>query len=669
MDMGIKISDRDMELIKKEMFNLEDPATLPTSFILENKRITGMPGEMEPRITVRDVCETVKEYDYEGRCPGTGLEVKTTVTVYSDYPVYEIRSVYRNIGETETPIVRDILGFDGAFWGENAKLVYNSGEFCSEHGYEKTIEPFTHEMWKELRPSAGRPCDQGFPYFKVLFDGCGLNLAIGWPAQWKAEFGILDGGIRFKGGQDVTCMKIKPGETVIAPRVTVMAYEGDYDRGVNVWRRWYCKYILPKNIKPYLSVSYNGGGREFQESTQENQLEYIKKYADSGIPYTNWWVDAGWYDCRTDLPEGENGRLWYVTGSWYADPERYPEGFGPISEELKKHGMELLLWFEPERVRKDTELYKDHPEWLLNAEEKEDGNCGICKNWILDIGKKDCCDWLIDRVDKLIKDYGIAWYRQDFNFPPLRFWRENETYDRQGAVENQYVQGYLRFWDGILERNPALKIDSCASGGRRNDLETMRRSVPLHPTDYGYGYQYICQAFFRNLMEWLPYTRTASNDWSLEDGTYPDYDHVKNRPADYFTRIATLSPFFAPGFSTEPTEEDFLVTRIWERASKIFVQCDFYPLSKQDKTPKAFYVTEYVRPEEGVGMIQAVRHTQCETEYMKVFLKDVDESATYRFDEMKSGRVIEMSGKDLAENGFDIALEKRGAAVWFYAFS
>ena len=69
----------------------------------------------------------------------------------------------------------------------------------------------------------------------------------------------------------------------------------------------------------------------------------------------------------------------------------------------------------------------------------------------------------------------------------LPIWIRNEAEDRIGAIENLHVQGYLKFWDELILRNPGLWIDSCASGGRRNDLETMRRAVPLHYTDMGYG--------------------------------------------------------------------------------------------------------------------------------------------------------------------------------------
>ena len=83
-----------------------------------------------------------------------------------------------------------------------------------------------------------------------------------------------------------------------------------------------------------------------------------------------------------------------------------------------------------------------------------------------------------------MKREGVDFYRQDYNIDPLNFWRDADEPDRQGISEIRYVEGYLAYWDALLERNPGLRIDSCASGGRRNDLETMRRAVPLLRSDY-----------------------------------------------------------------------------------------------------------------------------------------------------------------------------------------
>jgi alpha-galactosidase len=88
---------------------------------------------------------------------------------------------------------------------------------------------------------------------------------------------------------------------------------------------------------------------------------------------------------------------------------------------------------------------------------------------------------------------------------PIDYWRGNDAPDRQGITENFHVQGYLAYWDELRKRNPQLIIDSCASGGRRNDLETMRRAIPLHPTDYNYADLSAKQAFHHSLSQWIPY--------------------------------------------------------------------------------------------------------------------------------------------------------------------
>ena len=67
---------------------------------------------------------------------------------------------------------------------------------------------------------------------------------------------------------------------------------------------------------------------------------------------------------------------------------------------------------------------------------------------------------------------------------PLEYWHAADALDRQGITEVRHVEGYLAYWDELRRRHPDLLIDSCASGGRRNDLETMRRSVPLWRTDW-----------------------------------------------------------------------------------------------------------------------------------------------------------------------------------------
>ena len=166
----------------------------------------------------------------------------------------------------------------------------------------------------------------------------------------------------------------------------------------------------------------------------------------------------------------------------------------------------FMLWFEPERVGDPNSwLGKNHPQWLLP------------NDWggsILDEGNPAARKWLTDHISAMIESQGLDWYREDMNGGgPCPAWRKNDAPDRQGMTENLYVQGHLAFWDELRRRHPRLRIDSCASGGRRNDLETMRRAVPLLRSDFQYphmpGVVEGNQAHTYGLSFWLPFQGTG----------------------------------------------------------------------------------------------------------------------------------------------------------------
>lgn len=113
----------------------------------------------------------------------------------------------------------------------------------------------------------------------------------------------------------------------------------------------------------------------------------------------------------------------------------------------------------------------------------------------------------------MLKKAGISIYRQDYNIDPLGHWlsRDSENApDRWGITENHYVTGYLAYWDSLIAENPEMMLDSCASGGRRNDLETVRRSVSLHKTDADYSDFTRKQAMHYSFYQWLPISELRS---------------------------------------------------------------------------------------------------------------------------------------------------------------
>ncbi len=512
------------------------PAHLPFSFHYGGKKITGIPKEWNPVVTARHIDANIDETIAEGTDSATGLTIRVELWEYRDFPVVEWVVWFSNTGSAPTPVLSDIMAIDSTFTGDAPVLAHCNGDFYAEEGYTPRDTALQEGSVLTFAPNGGRPSDGAFPYYRLQFAGSGVTLAIGWPAQWCATFTGVAGGVSVRAGQQQTHLRLLPGEHIRTPRITVLCWQGDATRGINLWRRWYLAHILPRPdgqpLAPLLAVAGTDEGEEFTAATEENQLRYQDKFIGEGFDFDVWWIDAGWYPCRDE--QGE--RKWWRTGTWTPDPERFPHGLKAIADNAAKHGARLLLWFEPERVTQGSQLFQQHPEWLLQITPPD-------FSALLNLGNPACREWLTNHICALIQQNGIGVYRQDFNFPPLDYWRNEELEDRQGMRENLHVQGYLQFWDDLLARNPGLWIDSCASGGRRNDLETMRRAVPLHYTDYGYGNHPVKLAFHHTLFSWIPYFKEVTLSWDQnEPGDDGRYDKLNDSFSFHCGMAAMLAP-------------------------------------------------------------------------------------------------------------------------------
>ena len=596
------------------------------------------------------------------------LTVRAECLEYADFPVAEWTVYFENTGAADSGLLEDVLAADLLLSGEQASIVCNNGDFYRANGYSEIRKTLAPGEVFEQAPQGGRPCDQAFPYQRVLFDSFGYTLSIGWPGQWSCRYTGAENGLRFAAGQQTVHTVLHPGESLRTPRMTFMAFEGGEQRGINLWRRWYNAHILPrkdgKPLEPHLVSMDNNGGIEFTLANEENQLKGIDKIHKLFPEVNLWWIDAGWYPCwneETNAPE------WGRVGTWTPDPARFPRGFAPIGEACRKAGMDLLVWFEPERVFEGSQLATEHPDWVLHRNEPS-------QEGLLNLANPDAHKWLRESIANLLKTSGITCYRQDFNFEPLQYWRDNEPEDRQGMLENLYVQGYLAYWDHLLETVPGLWIDSCASGGRRNDLETMRRAVPLHPTDYGYGYHHINQAFRHTLCAWLPYTRSWNNSWD-HNGEYPEEHEYYAQETPTMDNFKLLNGFGVLSMLVTPAEVDALpdsvplvqkLARSWSRFAWYQLNGDFYPLTPEYRDNTHWTVFQFNSPERRSGALQALRNNQCKEETLRVQLQGLDPDAEYVLENPESAERLIRSGKELAQEGLLLAQPMRSGAIWFY---
>jgi len=585
--------------------------------------------------------------------PKTGLEVRCVWVTYSDYPAIEWTVYLKNLGKSDTPILENIQGLDVRFHrGSAAEFVLNGikGDWTvaeSFQPYQVTLGPNAVKKFtpsNHLGKSTSGP--EGWPYFNLQLGAGGLLMAVGWPGQWAAAFSRdATDGLRVLAGQELTHLSLKPGVEIRTPLIAMLFWEGkDLISAQNLWRRWYIAHNMPRTkgeTQRAITQIQVGGG--------EPDIAQVKSVLEAGIHPDLCWRDAGaggstWYP--SDMGPFKGADAWLNTGTWEMDPTKYPKGFRPFSDWVHGKGMQFLLWFEPERVGSmETWLGRNHPEWVLPCN---------AQGGILNEGDPAALRWLIEHVDSMIKTQGLDWYREDMNGDgPMPGWRKHDTANGQGITENLYVQGHLAFWDELRRRNPTLRLDSCASGGRRNDLESMRRAVPLTRSDFQFpdmkGVVEGAQAHTYGLSFWLPF---------YGNGCY-FYD-------PYSYRSSYMPLFGMGGLEPATLEAQRKAYRECQRVGPCMLG-DYYPLTDYSLALDRWIAWQFDRPEQGDGVIQAFRRAQCEAATRTLRLRGLNPAAQYRLTDFDVAGSSVITGAKLMDQGLSVSIGKApGAMVILY---
>jgi alpha-galactosidase len=582
--------------------------------------------------------------------PKTGLVVRCVGVAWTAYPTVEWTVYFKNEGKTDTPLLEAIQALDTVWQrGKEGEFVlhHHVGDNCTINSFTPLRTVLVPNASKKFAPVGGRPSNGEWPYYNLERpqQKDGIIIAIGWPGQWASQF-TRDGGtgLRVVGGQELTHLKLHPGEEVRTPLMVLQFYQGDWLRAQNIWRRWILDHNFPKDHGKPLAPKVAGGSVVYYDfhCNQAGDIEFIHRFLDAKIPIDYWWMDAGWYP---------NTGNWWTVGTWEVDKKRFPGGIRAISDLCHARGLECLVWFEPERVMANTWLSNHHPEWLYGGP-KVGSDCNL-----LNLGNPDARRWITDHIDRMLTEQGIDLYRQDFNMDPLAYWRSNDSLDRQGMNENLYVQGYLAFWDELRRRHPGMLIDSCASGGRRDDLETMRRAVPLLRSDYDMSPEGAqCQTYGFGL--WLPYY-CGSYHWKSTAS-----------PPDAYTFRSCTAPFLVLTCDVRSKTANYESLRKLLSQWRSVVDCcfgDFYPLLEYSTADDVWMAWQFDRPDLSAGLIQAFRRSNCPYVSARCKLCALEPDARYIVSDLDADGPREMTGRELMEKGLSITIpEKSGAALISY---
>jgi alpha-galactosidase len=610
--------------------HIERPSEPPFAFTYAGKPFsatspgwkTGSEVRTEARASIRSISYS------DG---ATGLRVTAIYTVYQDFPAVEWVLRFKNEGKADTPIIEDVQAcavlFDNLAEGP-LTLFRARGSNAERSDFAPLKDDLTSGGEVRFGPAAGRSSDtSAMPFFNIAGTGKGIVTAIGWSGRWTATVNNRGGkGVFVAAGMNKTHFTLHPGEQVRTPSIAVVFWKGD-DRfaGHNLFRRFVLAHHTPRPggqpLNPPLSHGIAFGGpfpcNEYVCATESYALASIDRLRQFGIEPEAVWIDAGWYEAPTR-------KWWEGVGNWITNSANFPRGLRPVADAAKAWGKGFVLWFEPERVYPGTRIDREHPGWLTTLP-------GTA-NRLFNLGNPDALKWLTDYMSQFIQNEGVTIYRQDFNFDPAPFWQAMDAADRVGIAEMKHIEGLYSYWDALLVRNPGLLIDNCASGGRRIDLETMGRSMPLWRTDYSYyepnGYQ--CHTY--GLHHFVPCSGTGNNN-----------------PQPYYFR-SSMSGAVVMGWELNGS---FDVNQAQEaiaefRQLRPYFFGDFYPLTDYSTSDDAWAAFQWNRPEQGDGIVLAFRRPRAPEASIQIRLHNLDASARYAVTFEDYGITLTRTGAQLS---------------------
>ena len=309
------------------------------------------------------------------------------------------------------------------------------------------------------------------PGFMISLDGkpaenrgevLGFNLL--WSGNYKTKILADNGSIDIIGGinEDTSAITLKPGECLSTPEFA-MVYSDEGKGGVSrAFHKWGRKYGMTHGDKLH-DVLLNSWEGVYFDVNQEVMDQMMGDIAALGGEL--FVMDDGWFGDKHPRNGGSAG-----LGDWMVNKKKLPEGIKGLTEAAKKHGIKFGIWIEPEMANTKSELFEEHPDWVLSQKNRP-LSCGRGDTQVvLDLCNPKVQDFVFDVTDNLMKENPeIAYIKWDCNSDIMNYNSPYLPAERQSEIYVRYHQGLHKVLDRIRAKYPDLVIQLCASGGGRAD--------------------------------------------------------------------------------------------------------------------------------------------------------------------------------------------------------
>jgi alpha-galactosidase len=446
--------------------------------------------------------------------------------------------------------------------------------------------------------------------------------ALAWSGSWRisVEQDQLD-QVRVTGGFNPFDFgyRLHPGLSLETP-VFYGGYAADGLGGASrLLHRFEVEQILPKTPATAAAprprpVVYNSWEATEMNVSEAGQIVLAEKAAALGVD--RFVMDDGWFGQRKTDHAG--------LGDWYVNPQKFPNGLKPLIDKVQGLGMDFGLWVEPEMVNPDSDLYRKHPDWVLNfpgRPRSEERN-----QLVLNLARPDVRAYILGFLDKLLSENQIAFLKWDYN----RNWSEpgwdQLAPDEQKKVYVEFTNNLYAILAELRKRHPKVEIESCSGGGGRVDLGILQYTDEVWPSDNtdpfdrltqqdGFTYAYTPQV----MMAWV----TDSPHWLNQRSTSLSY-----------RMLSSMQGSLGIGANIAKWNDEEMATTkrliaAYHQVQPTIVQGELYRLISP-RNGSEFSATQTVKRDKSQSVVFAFIHsTQEGRTFPTLKLKGLDPAAQY----------------------------------------
>lgn len=393
--------------------------------------------------------------------PVTKVQADLLYGVLPEYDIITRSVVIRNHGSKKIYLEKAASACLDFLWGD-----YDLISFYGRHAMERNFQRTSVGHGMQLMGSRRGTSSHQYNPFMILCDRNATETA----GSCYGMLFVYSGGFRMEAEKDqfnqtrammgLQSEKFRyplmPGEEFYVPE-TILTYSasGFEQLSHNLHkciRKNVCRGKYRDLVRPVLVNSWEAAYFDF---TGEKILELARNAADLGMEMVV--LDDGWFGNR----DSDNSGL----GDWHVNEEKLGCTMGELAEQINQLGLKFGLWIEPEMISEDSQLYRKHPDWVLQIPGRKPVKAR--NQLVLDFSRKEVRDGVFEQISAVLDHANVEYVKWDMN-RSISDVHSLATRD-QGRVLYDYVLGIYEFLEKLIERYPQMLIEGCSGGGGRFD--------------------------------------------------------------------------------------------------------------------------------------------------------------------------------------------------------